>query len=354
MKVNKPLQSLIIASLIFLLGITTLRLIVPKHQAFNTLSFVNEKLITQGYSLKETQRILDQLPVEAQIRLSTQPYQKYVVERELYPFFESLFDLGYTKKEINVLGLLDRSILIQVIEGKVIEDPVAWFNTDFFLPSKMIRYLDFQRIKPSYSYRKIVELVNTNRDREVYTETILADFEASILLVNKYHYVPKEYVPDNLVEAKGCGRPTLQADAANAYDLMCQAITDAKLPLSTSTSYRSYAFQSILYNQYLKIYGKAETDQFSARPGYSEHQTGLAVDVNAGVGGMGLFINSDSYDWMIANAHRFGFILRYPQGKEDVTGYQFESWHYTYVGVDIANWIKTKGITLDEATHFIQ
>ncbi len=354
MKENKLISTLVVASLIFLMGIMTLNAFIPKHSTFSSLSFVSEKLIAQGYTHKETQGIQDQLPVDVQIRLSTQPYQKYAVERALYPFFEILNDKGYTKREINVLSLLDTSVLFQVIEHETIEDPISWFETDYFLPNRLIRYLNYQDQKPSYSYRQVVELVNTDRDHQAYIDISPANFDATILLVNKYHYVPKDYVPVNLIKAQGCGRPTLQVEAAQAYDLMCQAITEDHLPLSTSTSYRSYSFQSALYNSYLKFYGREASDEFSARPGFSEHQTGLAVDVNAGEGGRGFFVNSDSYQWMLDNAYRFGFILRYPKGKEEITGYQFESWHYTYVGFDIAHWIKLKGITLDEASLFIE
>ena len=89
-------------------------------------------------------------------------------------------------------------------------------------------------------------------------------------------------------------------------------------------------------------------DKYTARPGYSEHQTGLAIDVKDGSGQYAFFKNSDEYKWMKDNAHKYGFILRYPEGKEHITGFSFEAWHYRYVGVDVATFIYENDLTFDE------
>jgi len=94
--------------------------------------------------------------------------------------------------------------------------------------------------------------------------------------------------------------------------------------------------------------GVEEADTYSARPGFSEHQTGLTVDVDNAKLSYTDFDKTNEFKWMMENAHRFGFILRYPKDKEDITGYSYESWHYRYVGVDIATYIYEHNITLDE------
>ena len=112
--------------------------------------------------------------------------------------------------------------------------------------------------------------------------------------------------------------------------------------------YRSYEYQVNLYNKYVENDGIKEADTYSARPGYSEHQTGLCVDVYDGEIDYTNFEKSDSYNWMQENAYKYGFILRFPKGKENLTGYQYESWHYRYVGKKIAKYIKENDLTLEE------
>ncbi|WP_143602672.1 M15 family metallopeptidase, partial [Floricoccus penangensis] len=107
--------------------------------------------------------------------------------------------------------------------------------------------------------------------------------------------------------------------------------------------YRSYGHQAQLYNEYIGIYGKVGADRIAARPGHSEHQTGLAFDIQLG----GQF----EINWIARNAHRYGFIVRYPAGKELITGYQYEFWHLRYVGNKATN-IYNSGKTLEEYYNF--
>ena len=114
------------------------------------------------------------------------------------------------------------------------------------------------------------------------------------------------------------------------------------------SSYRSYNYQEKLYNNYKNKEGKEEADKYSARPGFSEHQTGLCVDIDDKNLNYEDFYKSSSYEWMINNSYKYGFILRYPKDKENITGYIYESWHYRYVGIDIAKYIHDNNITFDE------
>lgn len=118
------------------------------------------------------------------------------------------------------------------------------------------------------------------------------------------------------------------------------------------SGYRSFDYQTTLYNNYVNRDGQAAADRYSARPGYSEHQTGLAFDIGErGKENLWLteeFGETPAGQWLLTNAQDYGFILRFPKNKEDITGYMYESWHYRYVGVDIAKEIKKKDITLEE------
>ena len=157
----------------------------------------------------------------------------------------------------------------------------------------------------------------------------------SLIVVNKKNGVPASYAPGENPEAGAAMRQ------------MVSAMQQQGLDVSTSYSgYRSYDYQSQLYNGYVAQYGQAETDTFSARPGYSEHQTGLAFDVLHSNGQ--LVTNSAEASWVAQNAHSYGFIMRYQAGKEAITGYLAEAWHIRYVGITHTAAIYTSGQTLEE------
>ena len=155
-----------------------------------------------------------------------------------------------------------------------------------------------------------------------------------ILIVNKSYKLPESY------DAKG-----LNPIAADCFRRLSQEAEGMGLKIVCSSGYRSYSDQERIYNNYVAVNGSEITDTFSARPGHSEHQTGLAIDVNS---------ISDAFDgtpeceWLAKNAHRFGFIIRYPKGKESITGFRYEPWHIRYVGTDAATAIYNSGLCLEE------
>ncbi|HIW39893.1 MAG TPA: D-alanyl-D-alanine carboxypeptidase family protein [Candidatus Eubacterium pullicola] len=160
-------------------------------------------------------------------------------------------------------------------------------------------------------------------------------YKNGILIVNKKHPVPPGF---------GGG---VNQTALAAVNRMISDMKAERLPVDRTTSnYRSYSYQSTLYQNYVSAYGKASADTFSARPGYSEHQTGLAFDLRE-PGGGSLLTNSKATSWVAKNAHKYGLIVRYQSGKEWITGYQAEPWHVRYVG-DIATSIYNSGLSLEE------
>ena len=114
------------------------------------------------------------------------------------------------------------------------------------------------------------------------------------------------------------------------------------------SAYRSYTNQETLYNRYVQKDGSIKADTYSARPGHSEHQTGLAVDVHNTVLPYTSFDKTNEFTWMKENAHKYGFILRYPKDKTNITGYDYEPWHNRYIGVEHATYIYENNITFDE------
>jgi len=120
------------------------------------------------------------------------------------------------------------------------------------------------------------------------------------------------------------------------------------LNIKAISTYRSYNTQQDLYNRYVKKDGEEEADTYSARPGHSEHQTGLAIDAYNITHSYLNFDQTNEYAWLKNNAHQYGFIIRYPEGKEYITGYMYEPWHFRYVGEEIASYIYYNNITFDE------
>ena len=171
------------------------------------------------------------------------------------------------------------------------------------------------------------------------------------VLVNKKHcLVPLSFVP-NVVSAQGGA--TISSVALQDYNRMFNDAASAGQPFWVSSSYRSYATQVSTYNHWVSVNGQTVADTVSARPGYSEHQTGLAIDVAAGDRTLNKFAGTSQYQWFQANAANYGFIQRYYAGFEGVTGYASEEWHYRYVGVAVAKDMQARGVkTLEQYWGF--
>ncbi len=183
-------------------------------------------------------------------------------------------------------------------------------------------------------------------------------FERGLLiLINKENPVEKDYKPEDLTPIKyfapnrsEAGR-YMREEAAEQFHKLVEAAVAQGHELVMTTAYRSYGFQEILWNNYVATEGEAAASRFSAKPGRSEHQSGLAVDVSAPSVDFALtdsFGKTEEGIWLAENAYRFGFIIRFPEGKEDVTGYLYEPWHIRYVGEPVAAEIYAKDLTLEE------
>lgn len=189
-------------------------------------------------------------------------------------------------------------------------------------------------------------LLKTN-DYKGYSNTEQS-IEYKYILVNKNNGLKKDYVPDNLVKVEKCsdGDFFLNEEASIAYEEMCVESINNNLNISIASAYRSYEEQKNLYNNYLKSNGKNYVDRYVAKAGYSEHQTGLAIDLKSL--DTNVFKYSDEYIWIKDNSYIYGFILRYQSGKEKITGYNAEEWHVRYVGKEAAKYIYENDITYEE------
>ena len=155
-----------------------------------------------------------------------------------------------------------------------------------------------------------------------------------VLVANKTYALPESYNPGDLL-----------GECSSAFNEMKSAAAQEGLNIWNASGFRSYELQESLYNRYSARDGKEAADRYSARPGHSEHQSGLAIDLNEITNA---FKDTKEGKWVAANCHKYGFILRYPQGKEAQTGYMYEPWHIRYVGVDTATAIYNSGLCLEE------
>lgn len=168
-------------------------------------------------------------------------------------------------------------------------------------------------------------------------------------LVNKMRpFAQKDWAPSDLVDFEG---QQLRAEAAQAARTMMDAAKAEGVTLTVSSAYRSYAVQQQTYQHWVSVNGQKVADQLSARPGYSEHQTGLAIDFSSPEGCRleECYKDTRAGRWLAKNAQNYGFILRFPKGQQAVTGYLFEPWHYRYLGKDLtARYVASGANTLEE------
>lgn len=177
----------------------------------------------------------------------------------------------------------------------------------------------------------------------------LTDSTSIWVVVNKQHpLIPKTYSPKKLV-AIGNGQ-RMHPQAANELAKMLKEAEISKHQLTVESGYRSYETQSLAYDSLVTGFGQAKADNESARAGYSEHQTGLAIDFGSeGCKVQDCFANTSTGKWLRSNSYKYGFILRYPPNKESITGYKNEAWHYRYVGHGLAEQLHSgNNITLEE------
>lgn len=266
-----------------------------------------------------------------------------------------LLEKGYTETETETIlahtkeNSKEREKIKEDRYNKIIP---KLLNQKYFLFKNFDRYLDYAHKNSDTSLKDVVALVNVNRDRDFYTKPIKADTSLKErMLVNKYYYLEKTFNPDNIVEISNqfaYDDNKTSKVVYEAYRSMWNAANKEGLTLIVNSSYRPYEDQDAVWNEYSNAYGEEAADKRAARPGFSEHQTGLALDIVSYGSINNEFEKTDEFKWLKKNAHKYGFILRYPKGKENITGYEYESWHYRYVGKEMATKIHNLDITYDE------
>lgn len=220
--------------------------------------------------------------------------------------------------------------------------------------------------KTIFNFKNEKETTNTTQntsDNETHTTSTREEPKTTLdfisldsiyLLANKTHPLPSDYEPSDLVvpNVKATKQNIqLRQEAAAALEEMFNAALQDNITLILGSAYRSYDYQANLFSRYVKKDGEKKAATYSSRPGQSEHQTGLAADISDAAGNYFLkqsFEDTPEGIWLRDNAYRYGFILRYPKGKEQYTGYMFEPWHFRYIGKEEAEKVYHSNLSFEE------
>lgn len=290
----------------------------------------------------------------------------YIEDDNFLDNINKMLDIGYKSNDINnIYSKIPNSINV-LLDNSYDENISNYLKLNYFKEDYLDRYLkyaveakelksvyDVTNIIDNYSYEDTITFVNANLDKEYYKSDInISDEEAYKIdvLVNKYHKLSSTFEPNDLEEINkdySMGKQRLRKEAKEKFEEMCLDALKENIKIYAGSTYRSFSYQEGLYNRYVKQDGFDKAETYSARAGYSEHQLGLAVDI---ANGKWNFLSEDDieYSYLIDNSYKYGFILRYPRGKEYVTGYMFEDWHFRYLGVDLATKVHNSNLTYDE------
>ena len=273
-----------------------------------------------------------------------------------------LLESGYTEEEINLLEENFTNEEVTALADASKDDfLISLLQDAYFIKDNLNRYTAYHSDNESLSARSVIEIVNTNNDYSYYDHDIDTDISKDyLLLVNKYYHLGNDYVPDDLVNINnkyyyGDGHQIRKV----AYDAFIDMWNQANMEgiyFIINSGYRSFEDQQEVYDFYKNNYGTTYADSIAARPGYSEHQTGLSIDIfSTEYTTTEAFKNSTHYEWLVNNAYKYGFIQRYQSDTEDVTGFTEEAWHWRYVGVEAATYLHEHDITFDEYyAYFIE
>ena len=349
---------LIILTITVFVAITILYLMDKKEEAApNTSYSAKASAVIQKYNLtntinnKEYSQTLETI-LEANLfdpQYLDAYYEINYQEDQNFPYtISKLLTKNYNSTEINYIYDNYSNCLNILLDMNYIN--ITNLNKlSNFDPSKLERYLQYHKTNNQYDIATVVTYVNIGLDLEGYSNYVsytTEDTSSYKILVNKYHKLPNDYEPSDLVPLSYNSNLLLREVAAEAFEQLTSAATLDQVYFYPFSAYRSYTTQSVLYTRYKERDGETKADTYSARPGFSEHQLGLAVDVRSP--NLADNITPETYEWLLNNSYKYGFIVRYPKGKQYITQYMEEPWHIRYLGIDLATKVHASNLTYDE------
>lgn len=339
----KSLLLIIFIILIILLG----------YYIITSINSDNYKLKEKGYSEEEITEILKskELTVYLLSHNYSDLYLKFINTKDYS--FENIDKYVEYYKRNNKAPLEDVVYLVNNnIDKNYDESLIKIIKHQYFIKNRLDRYLNYLN-KNNKSIDNIITDVNSNIDYDFYTNIQKTDLSKDYLIItNKFYKLDNSYKHPNLVTMENTytrvSGSKLEKTTYDAFKKLCDDAKKQGYYIVNTSAYRSYETQNYIYNNYKAENGLAWADSYSARPGHSEHQTGLALDVGTASTTLSTFENTKEFTWMKNNAHKYGFILRYPKGKDYITGYNYEPWHYRYVGIKEATHIYENDLTFEE------
>lgn len=275
---------------------------------------------------------------------------KYQDQKNIIKNINTLLEKGYSNNDISIILAhgSDREVtdFAKRERIKYLEEFYQYPYAKLKNYDRYIKYTD----ETGEDEKTTVIHVNLNMDKEKYVDYEMIEKFSFDMLVNKYHSMGETLEPDDLVTISKdyTGDEEHQGNrvAVNALIQMFESAKLDGLGMVVNSAYRSYEDQEETAEFYRKWYGDKYVTNYVAKPGFSEHQTGLSFDIGSTTSKV--FIESKEYDWMQKNAYKYGFILRFSKRGEVITGFRSEPWHYRYVGKEIAKYIHDNSITFEE------
>lgn len=272
-----------------------------------------------------------------------------------------LLEKGYSLEDTKtIFAKLSETEQQKLINNDKDDKIINLLEQKYFLEKNLEDYQEYIRKNNEDDYAKVISIVNVHANHKWYQLDLNTQEDLGMLMnVNKFYTLSETYVPENLrnIELSYAygeeGENKLIDYAYDKFLELWQAANEQGFYLMVTSSYRDYKSQKEIYDYRVSTQGERKADETAARPGHSEHQTGLVIDMTSKTEPLAdSFSNSEAYKWLKENAYKYGFIERYPEGKTYLTGYNPESWHWRYVGEEAAKLIHDEDITFDEYYAF--
>lgn len=272
--------------------------------------------------------------------------------RETYEY--KITEKGYKLEEAKkLIEILPDEKLNYILDNEYNEMYYNIVSQKYYLNKNFDKYIQYKEYHEDTSYEDVIAIVNVHANAGWYNKSYETNInDGFLIIVNKFYHLDKSYERTDLQNINLAYAYANNSAAEIVIEKFKQMRDDIEeemnVHLMVNSSYRSYEDQEEIYNEFKKVSLKY-ADSYAARPGYSEHQTGLAIDITSlEHPTANEFKESEEYKWLKENCHKYGFVLRYPEGKEHITGYSTESWHFRYVGEEAATQIYKENITFDE------
>lgn len=272
-----------------------------------------------------------------------------------------LLEKGYSLEDTKtIFAKLSETEQQKLIDNDKDDKIISLLEQKYFLEKNLEDYKEYINKNNETDYAKVISIVNVHANHKWYQLELNTNEDLGMLMnVNKFYTLSETYTPENLKNIDLTyaydeeGKNKLIDYAYDKFLELWQAANDQGFYLMVTSSYRDYESQKEIYDYRVSTWGERKADETAARPGHSEHQTGLVIDMTSKTEPLAdSFTDSKAYEWLKENAYKYGFIERYPEGKTYLTGYNPESWHWRYVGLEAAKTMHDENITFDEYYAF--